>query len=51
MAKDVQLYLQAATAQTSPTAIGHATAELWEGFAESQPDVDFTRIYPYVAEL
>jgi 3-hydroxyisobutyrate dehydrogenase-like beta-hydroxyacid dehydrogenase len=47
MAKDLQLYLRAASAQAAPSVIGQATAGVWERFAHSEPDVDFTRIYPF----
>jgi 3-hydroxyisobutyrate dehydrogenase-like beta-hydroxyacid dehydrogenase len=50
MAKDVQLYLRAVEASGGPTAIGSATAAVWERFATAEPGVDFTRIYPYVEE-
>jgi 3-hydroxyisobutyrate dehydrogenase-like beta-hydroxyacid dehydrogenase len=48
MAKDVQLYLGAATAQGAPCAVGRVTSELWRRFAEAEPDVDFTRVYPFI---
>jgi len=48
MAKDVQLYVGAATAQGAPCTMGRVTSELWRTFAEAEPDVDFTRIYPFV---
>jgi 3-hydroxyisobutyrate dehydrogenase len=49
MSKDVQLYLEEAAAQGSPTAIGDVTADIWARFALSEPDADFTRIYPHIA--
>jgi 3-hydroxyisobutyrate dehydrogenase-like beta-hydroxyacid dehydrogenase len=48
MDKDVRLYLGAVLAQGTPATIGEVTAGIWERFAGAQPDVDFTRIYPYV---
>jgi len=49
MAKDVQLYLDAVAGQGGPAALGAITAGLWRQFAADEPDVDFTRIYPFVA--
>jgi 3-hydroxyisobutyrate dehydrogenase-like beta-hydroxyacid dehydrogenase len=48
MAKDVALYLGAATTQGAPCTIGRVTTELWQRFAAIEPDVDFTRVYPFV---
>jgi 3-hydroxyisobutyrate dehydrogenase len=48
MAKDVQLYLRAAEAEGAPTTLGAVTSALWTRFAETEPDADFTRIYPFV---
>jgi hypothetical protein len=48
MAKDLRLYLAAVQSQDSPSAIGPVTAAVWERFAEAEPGVDFTRIYPFV---
>jgi 3-hydroxyisobutyrate dehydrogenase len=50
MAKDLRLYLGAVEAQGAPSALGPATAAVWERFAAAEPGVDFTRIYPFVAE-
>jgi 3-hydroxyisobutyrate dehydrogenase len=50
MAKDVRLYLDAATDRQAPAAVGAVTAAIWESFAAREPDVDFTRIYQFVAE-
>jgi 3-hydroxyisobutyrate dehydrogenase len=50
MAKDLRLYLGAVEAQGAPSALGPATAAVWERFAADEPGVDFTRIYPFVAE-
>ncbi len=50
MAKDVQLYLCAAADQRGPVTVGAVTAAVWDDFAAHEPDVDFTRIYPFVAE-
>jgi 3-hydroxyisobutyrate dehydrogenase-like beta-hydroxyacid dehydrogenase len=47
MAKDLQLYLRSVEASGGPTAIGSITASVWERFAEAEPGVDFTRIFPY----
>jgi 3-hydroxyisobutyrate dehydrogenase-like beta-hydroxyacid dehydrogenase len=51
MAKDLRLYLEAATARPSAsTTIGAVAASVWERFAEEEPGADFTRIYPYLAD-
>jgi 3-hydroxyisobutyrate dehydrogenase len=49
MAKDVRLYLAAVADREGPVALGAVTAALWQQFAADVPDVDFTRIYPFVA--
>ena len=49
MAKDLQLYLEAVAARRAPAAIGAVTGDIWQRFAAAQPDVDFTRIYPFAA--
>ncbi len=48
MCKDLQLYLAAAEAQGSSSFLGQATASLWQRFADAEPGVDFTLIYPFV---
>jgi len=50
MHKDLQLYLQAVEGQGAPKSLGDVTGSIWEAFATSEPEVDFTRIYPYVAD-
>jgi len=50
MAKDVQLYLRAVTDQDGPAMVGAVTAAVWDAFATRDPGVDFTRIYPFVAQ-
>jgi 3-hydroxyisobutyrate dehydrogenase-like beta-hydroxyacid dehydrogenase len=50
MAKDVQLYLEAASRHDRPTTLGRVTAAVWQRFAAADPGVDFTRIYPFVTE-
>jgi 3-hydroxyisobutyrate dehydrogenase len=47
MAKDVLLYLRAATSQGTPRVIGGVTADIWQRFAEAERGVDFTRIYTF----
>jgi 3-hydroxyisobutyrate dehydrogenase-like beta-hydroxyacid dehydrogenase len=49
MTKDVALYLGAVEQHDGPSSIGAATASVWARFADAEPDVDFTRIYPFVA--
>jgi 3-hydroxyisobutyrate dehydrogenase-like beta-hydroxyacid dehydrogenase len=48
MAKDVRLYRNAVADAGCPSTIGDVTTSLWDRFAEKQPGVDFTRIYPFV---
>ena len=48
MHKDVDLYLHAVEEQGGPSSIGAVTARVWHDFADAQPGVDFTRIYPFV---
>lgn len=48
MAKDVRLYLGAVQTQDSPSVLGPVVTSVWERFAEDEPGVDFTRIYPFV---
>jgi 3-hydroxyisobutyrate dehydrogenase-like beta-hydroxyacid dehydrogenase len=50
MAKDLRLYLGAVEAQGAPSVLGPVTAAVWERFETDEPGVDFTRIYPFVAE-
>jgi len=50
MAKDVQLYLRAVADRGMPATIGAVTTAVWESFAAEDPGVDFTRIYPFVAQ-
>lgn len=49
MAKDLQLYLDAVVAQRSPALLGEVTTAVWQRFADSEPGVDFTRIYESTA--
>jgi 3-hydroxyisobutyrate dehydrogenase-like beta-hydroxyacid dehydrogenase len=49
MAKDLRLYLGAVAESGRETAIGAVTASVWDRFAASEPGVDFTRIFPFVA--
>ncbi len=50
MAKDVALYLRSVEEMGGPTAFGALTEGVWRRFAEHEPNVDFTRIYPYVRD-
>lgn len=49
MDKDVRLYLAAVAEEGTPSTVGAVTADIWSRFAAAEPDVDFTRIYPFVA--
>jgi 3-hydroxyisobutyrate dehydrogenase len=48
MAKDLRLYLDAATENGDPTLVGALVTDLWERFADSAPGADFTRIFPFI---
>jgi 3-hydroxyisobutyrate dehydrogenase len=48
MAKDVRLYRSAVADAGCPSTIGDITTSLWDRFADQEPGVDFTRIYPFV---
>jgi 3-hydroxyisobutyrate dehydrogenase-like beta-hydroxyacid dehydrogenase len=49
MRKDMDLYLRAAEELRAPSLLAGVTAEVWTRFCESEPDADFTRIYPFVS--
>ncbi|EFC84013.1 NAD(P)-dependent oxidoreductase [Parafrankia sp. EUN1f] len=48
MAKDLRLYLGEVRELDGPLSMGTVTSSLWEAFADAEPGVDFTRIYPFV---
>ncbi|WP_045877893.1 NAD(P)-dependent oxidoreductase [Pseudofrankia sp. DC12] len=48
MAKDVRLYLAEVCDAATPHTVGDVTVGIWQRFADAEPDVDFTRIYPFV---
>jgi 3-hydroxyisobutyrate dehydrogenase-like beta-hydroxyacid dehydrogenase len=48
MAKDLRLYVAEVAGEGTPHAFGDLTVSLWQRFAELEPGVDFTRIYPFV---
>ncbi|OHV63105.1 NADPH nitroreductase [Pseudofrankia sp. BMG5.36] len=48
MAKDVRLYLAEVHNAATPDAVGRVTSDLWQRFAATEPNVDFTRIYPFI---
>lgn len=48
MAKDLGLYLDAVRSSGTAAAVGEVTVGVWERFADAEPGVDFTRIYPFV---
>ena len=50
MAKDVTLYLEATLSEGAPATIGQVTADIWQQFADADPDVDFTRIYEFAKQ-
>ena len=49
MSKDLQLYLSALREADGPARVGELTVRIWQEFAEREPDVDFTRIFPHLA--
>jgi 3-hydroxyisobutyrate dehydrogenase-like beta-hydroxyacid dehydrogenase len=49
MAKDVALYLEAATADGAPRQIGECVAGVWRQFTAAHPDADFTFIHEHLA--
>jgi len=49
MAKDVALYTEAVAAVGTPATVAGLTQAIWRGFADTEPGVDFTRIYPHIA--
>ena len=48
MAKDLALYAASVAAAGTPRAVGSLTTDIWQRFAAAEPNVDFTRIYPFV---
>jgi 3-hydroxyisobutyrate dehydrogenase len=49
MAKDLRLYLDAASEQRGAAGVlGATTALVWQRFAGEEPGADFTRIYPFL---
>lgn len=48
MAKDMSLYMREVEQQGGPHRFGDLTAAVWKAFAAVEPNVDFTRIYPFV---
>lgn len=48
MRKDVNLYCAEAGGTKTPLDVAAVTASLWEEFATVEPNVDFTRIFPFV---
>ena len=50
MSKDVRLYKEEVRARRGPDSIATVTDDVWTRFADAEPGVDFTRIFPYVAE-
>ncbi|ADP83387.1 NAD(P)-dependent oxidoreductase [Pseudofrankia inefficax] len=48
MAKDVRLYLAEVRDAATPHTVGDVTVDIWQRFADAEPNVDFTRIYPFV---
>ncbi len=46
----MRLYLAAVREQGTPARLGTVTADVWSRFAAAEPNVDFTRIYPFVVD-
>jgi len=51
MSKDMQLYVEAVREQNAPSVLGPLISSVWQQFSESDPAVDFTRIYPFVQQM
>ena len=49
MSKDLKLYMGAVETQGAPSVLGTVTESVWERFVATEPGVDFTRIFPFVA--
>ena len=47
MAKDVDLYRREARLREVPSDVADVVGRIWGRFAADEPDVDFTRIYPF----
>ena len=50
MAKDVGLYMSGVGESGSPQRVGSVVTSIWAEFAAAEPDVDFTRIFPFMSE-
>lgn len=50
MVKDLLLYRAAVQSAAAPATLGEATVGIWQRFTQDDPGVDFTRIYPFVAD-
>jgi 3-hydroxyisobutyrate dehydrogenase len=50
MLKDLTLYGENVAAAGTSSDVSHGVLELWRRFATSEPDADFTRIFPFVRE-
>ena len=48
MAKDLGLYVDAVISCGSPTVVAPVTLEIWRRFVDAEPNVDFTRIHPFI---
>ena len=48
LVKDLSLFLEGVGAAGTADTVARTVVEQWRRFAEAEPDVDFTRIYPFV---
>lgn len=48
--KDVSLYLENVREAGTPDRIGSLIVDVWKRFADAEPGVDFTRIYPFIRD-
>lgn len=51
MAKDMLLYLRSMEAMGGPVTVSSTIAGVWERFASAEPNVDFTRIFPFTNQV
>ena len=50
MLKDVSLYMDSVHAAGTASGVGEVVLERWQALREKEPEADFTRIFPLIAE-
>ncbi len=48
--KDIRLYREAVTAAGASEPVSPSVAAVWKKLSDATPDVDFTRVYPFVRD-